>query len=97
MYKTIKKEVIRIEEEHIPVCDFCGKETEHSYGGCPSERPISSLFVGYLETSGYSPSMEMVQSKYGLDLGDVCRECRENWFKDLQDRYPNAKVVKFND
>jgi len=98
MYKTIKKEVMRVEEERIPVCDFCGKETKDYYGGCPSESPILPLFVGFTQSTGISDySQNIITQQYGLNLGDVCLACREKWFEDLKSRYPSAKVVKYND
>lgn len=98
MYKTVEKEVTRLEKQRIPVCDFCGKETKDYYGGCPSESPILPLFVGFTQSTGDSGySQNVLTQQYGLSLGDVCMECREAWFKDLQERYPSAKLVKYND
>ncbi len=96
MYKTVKKEVVEIREESIPVCDLCGKETKPHYGGCPSDAPILPLFIGYMDTRNYSYS-SMITQQYGLTLGDVCKECIEIWFKDLKERFPNAEIVKIND
>jgi len=100
-HRTITKTVTKEIEERIPTCDLCQQDITFTVkGSCPSEQPLLRIFIGNVAQYGYggynnvySPTLQM----FGLDLGDICRECREKWFKDLRKAFPNANEVKMND
>jgi len=104
MYKTITRKVVKEVEESIPVCDLCKTEFEYGdtqHSSCPSQQVIMRLFLGYV---GYNPMTSSVYATYngqpqmfGLDLGDICIKCRQDWFKDLKKTFPKAREVKMND
>lgn len=80
----------------IPKCDLCEREVSNSSGnGCPSEDPLLNIFIGYdtISRNMYG----MTGQKYGIEGIELCVECRENWFKDILEMFPNAKKVKTND
>lgn len=98
--RTIRKTVTREETETISVCDTCGKDVITPYNSCPTEIPLLPIFVGFDSTRpdpfGYG-NYPANGSKYGVDMGEMCKECRESWFDDLLNKYPHAKKVKIND
>lgn len=99
-HRTITKTVTKQIEERIPICDLCQKDvTVTVKGSCPSEQPLLRIFIGNVAHWGYSGygSGQTDLQMFGLDLGDICIECREKWFKDLRKGFPNAKEVKMND
>ena len=99
-YKTVTKQVLKDVTENIPVCDLCKRELTNGVdSGCPSTNVMMRVFIGYVggahsidySTWGSGPRM------FGLDLGDICIACREEWFKDLKKTFPGAREVKMND
>lgn len=97
--REITKTVTREETEQIPICDLCGKDVLTPYNSCPTEVPLLHIFVGYdgLRSHAYWTTDMSIGSKYGIDMGEVCKECRESWFDDLLEKFPHAKKVKIND
>jgi len=98
--REIRKMVTREETEQILTCDTCGKDVTVPYNSCPTQIPLLRVFVGYDSTRpspyGYN-SDQPIGTKYGVDMGEMCKECRESWFDDLLNKYPHAKKVKIND
>ena len=100
LYMRISKTkmVTRNEEIISYTCDNCNEQFKYVFiGGCPVEAELLPLFVGFesLQVSVYGD--EPNGSKHGVQIGDFCRECRDNWFKDILERYPSAKMITIND
>ena len=81
-------------------CDLCKKDVtneNNTYNSCPSEQALMSIFIGYntLQYGGYSSYPH--GSKYGVEDIELCKKCRDDWFKDILKQFPNARMVKIND
>ncbi len=73
-------------------CDQCGKTFENiKLTGCVKEDVVTSLLVGkFSEFSGWTTT------KYGYDLGDVCKECQSKLFNVVKSIFPKAKWMEIN-
>lgn len=82
-------------------CDNCHKDvTSKGYMGnsCPSERPLMEIFIGFDSTRSEPFVYGTVYgSKYGVEGIEMCKNCRDDWFKDILKQFPTARLVKIND
>ena len=103
--RTFRQEKVeRLESIPIYVCDSCNVEIVNPHeNSCASQRPLMPMFIGFNDIKrSFGDSVGTYRKivtgqKYGVDLGEWCKSCREKWFEDLLIMFPHAKKVKIND
>ena len=88
-----------IKEDYVS-CDWC--KVEQVGFRCSKESSIEKLFLGKVNTSyesidrgwsGYSGGRSVVKFT-GLDVGDLCVDCRKKLYEHIQSFIPTAKYVE---
>lgn len=95
--KTYREEITQCTKRvAVLVCDNCNKQfDEPTYDWHPDEKVLMPMFVGFSEP--YKRCYEQCEiRKYGIDLGEWCKDCREQWFESILKMFPRAIRVKIN-
>lgn len=80
----------------ISTCDLCKKKVTQNTSSCPSENSLLPLFIGY-DTRSRGMYGDVFGQTYGIEGVEMCIDCRERWFKEILEMFPNARLVKIND
>ena len=87
-----------IKEDYVS-CDWCG--VEQVGFRCSKESGIEKLFLGKViansrySDGGFGSSYRETTIKFtGLDVGDLCVDCRKKLYEHIQTFIPTAKYVE---
>jgi len=87
-----------IKEDYVS-CDWCKAEQEGFR--CSKESGIEKLFLGKVDvdsryaSGGFGSGYQQTTVNFtGLDVGDLCVDCRKKLYEHIQSFIPTAKYVE---